>query len=244
MIPAFEKGSDIPLKPWYSYQGEEFQGPIPAFLDVDWEWLRESEKHFSAIKKEIENLLSKKNNTLEPYFNSSLVGGSGKWEVLNFYFWGKEEKENCEACPELNRILKNIPGLLTATISRLAPNTEIKSHIGDTNMVARCHLGLVIPTTLPQCGIQVNGEQRGWQEGKWLIFCDAYFHNAWNKSDKVRYVLIVDTVLPRFIDQKEKISANVRSLLKLQKTIGRKPWIGKLPGPVLGALRHFYKFTG
>ncbi|HET6991277.1 MAG TPA: aspartyl/asparaginyl beta-hydroxylase domain-containing protein, partial [Bacteroidia bacterium] len=82
------------------------------------------------------------------------------------------------------------------------------------------------------------------QEGKWLVFCDAYVHNAWNKSDKVRYVLIVDTVLPRFIDQKEKISANVRSLLKLQKVIGRKPWIGKLPGPFLGALRHFYKFTG
>lgn len=180
---------------------------------------------------------------MQAYFNSSFIGGEGKWEVLNFYFWGKADKENCAACPDLHQFLKTIPGLVTASVSRLSPHTEIKEHFGDTNTVARCHLGLVIPKKLPECGIEVNGEKRAWQEGKWLLFCDAFVHHAWNNSDQFRYVLILDVVLPRFLEQENTITANVRSLLKLQKIIGKKPWIGKLPGPFLGVLRHFYKFT-
>ncbi|MEO5645640.1 MAG: aspartyl/asparaginyl beta-hydroxylase domain-containing protein [Bacteroidia bacterium] len=229
------------IKPWYSYMGGSYHGPLPAFYDdVKWEELKEAEKSFQVIKSEIESLLSAKNNSLEPYFNSSLT--NGKWEVLNFYFWGEANEKNCAACPELNRLLKNIPGLLTATVSKLSPHTQIHPHIGDTNLIARCHLGLVIPAKLPACGIDVNNEQRSWEEGKWLIFCDAYTHSAWNRTNESRFVLIVDIVLPEFLGQKKEITANVLSLLKLQKLIGKKPWIGKLPGPVLGVIRHFYKF--
>ncbi|MDQ3110039.1 MAG: aspartyl/asparaginyl beta-hydroxylase domain-containing protein [Bacteroidota bacterium] len=236
--------SPAEIKPWYSYMGGSYHGPLPAFYDNEkWEWLTETEKQFSIIRSEIEALLSSRNNSLEPYFNSSLTGGKGKWEVLNFYFWGKAEEKNCAACPQLNQLLKKIPGLLTATVSRLSPHTEIHPHIGDTNMVARCHLGLIIPGTLPDCGIDVNNEQRSWEEGKWLLFCDAYTHSAWNRTDQPRFVLIVDVVLPEFAMQTKNISANVRSLLKLQKVIAKKPWIGKLPGPLLGVMRHFYKFT-
>lgn len=229
-------------KPWYSYMGGSYHGPLPAFYDdVNWQGLIEAEQAFSIIKSEIEALLSAKNNSLEPYFNSSLT--NGKWEVLNFYFWGEANEKNCAACPELNRLLKNIPGLLTATVSKLSPHTDIHPHMGDTNLIARCHLGLVIPAKLPDCGIDVNNEQRSWEEGKWLIFCDAYKHSAWNRTNESRFILLVDIVLPEFLGQEKKIAANVRSLLKLQKLIGKKPWIGKLPGSILGALRHFYKFT-
>jgi aspartyl/asparaginyl beta-hydroxylase (cupin superfamily) len=232
------------IKPWYSYMGGSYHGPLPSFYDeLKWEWLKEAEKLFPVLKSEIETLLSAKNNSLEPYFNSSLASGKGKWEVLNFYFWGKAEEKNCAACPELDRQLKKIPGLLTAIVSRLAPHTEIHPHVGDTNMIARCHLGLIIPAKLPDCGIDVNNEQRSWEEGKWIVFCDAYTHSAWNRTDQPRFVLIVDVVLPEFAEQTKEIAANVRSLLKLQKLIGRKSWIGKLPGPVLGVIRHFYKFT-
>ncbi len=228
--------------PWYSYMGGSYHGPLPPFYDhVKWGWLKDAEKLFPVVKAEIETLLSTKNNSLEPYFNSSLT--TGKWEVLNFYFWGEMNEKNCAACPELNRLLKTIPGLLTATVSKLSPHTEIHPHMGDTNLIARCHLGLVIPAQLPDCGIDVNNEQRSWQEGKWIIFCDAFTHSAWNRTDQPRFVLIVDVVLPEFISQKKNITANVRSLLKLQKLIGKKSWIGKLPGPILGMLRHFYKFT-
>ena len=231
--------------PWYSYQGGKYTGTMPAFSDPSkWRWIHESEKIFPAIRIEIENLLSKKNNVLEPYFNSSLVSANGKWEVVNFYFWGKEIKENCEACPGLNLFLKSIPGMLTAGVSRLAPHTEIHPHYGDTNMILRCHLGLSIPEGLPNCGIKVKDETREWQNGKWLVFCDAHEHAAWNKTDKFRYILIVDVALPEFAEKKNNIARNVRSLLSLQKKLDKNPRMKKLPGVVLAVMRRWYKYFG
>jgi aspartyl/asparaginyl beta-hydroxylase (cupin superfamily) len=234
--------TSLNIKPWYSYMGGNYQGPLPGFYDeLDWYELKEGEKLFPVIKHEIELLLSEKNHSLEPYFNSGLT--NGKWEVLNFYFWGEANENNCAACPELTRFLKSIPGLLSATVSKLSPYTDIHPHVGDTNLIARCHLGLVIPAKLPDCGIMVNNEYRSWEEGKWVIFCDAYRHSAWNRTCQPRFVLIVDILLPEFRVQRKEIVANVRSLLKLQELLGRKPWMNKLPGPVLGVLRHFFKFT-
>ncbi len=240
--------------PWYSYKGGEYKGNLPAFFDTaNWKWIRESENAFPAIRIEIENLLSTKNNILEPYFNASLVSdtanpndgaGRGKWEVVNFYFWGKELKENCEACPQLDRLLKTIPGMLSAGISRLSPHTEIKPHYGDTNLIARCHLGLSIPEGLPNCGLKVKNETREWQNGKWLVFCDAHEHSAWNKTDKFRYILIVDVVLPEFVGKKKNIAANVRSLLALQKKLDANPKLKKLPGIILALMRRWYKWFG
>lgn len=242
MIPVYEKGSEIPLPPWYSYKGGKYHGNLPAFFDTtNWKWTRESELLYPTIRFEIESLLGRKNNVLEPYFNSSLVSENGKWEVVHFYFWGKEMKENCDACPELMRVLSHIPGMLNAGISRLSPHTEIKPHYGDTNMIARCHFGLSIPEGLPNCGLKVKDETREWQNGKWLVFCDAHEHYAWNKSDKFRYVLIVDVVLPRFVDQTKNIAANVRSLLALQKRLDKSPWMKKLPGVVKAVMRQWYK---
>ena len=239
------KNSSEEIIPWYSYKGGKYTGNMPAFSDpAKWRWIHESEKVFTAIRIEIENLLSKKNNVLEPYFNSSLVSANGKWEVVNFYFWGKEIKENCEACPELNRFLKSIPGMLTAGVSRLAPHTEIHPHYGDTNMILRCHLGLSIPEGLPNCGIKVKDETREWRNGKWLVFCDAHEHAAWNKTDKFRYILIVDVALPEFAEKKNKIAGNVRSLLALQKKLDKNPWMKKLPGVVLAVMRRWYKYFG
>jgi hypothetical protein len=235
--------TDILIKPWYSYKGGNYDGALPAFYDQSrWPALAEAEKLYPVFKNEIEQLLSAKTGVLEPYYFSGLT--KGKWEVLNFYFWGNVNDDNCAACPQLGRFLKSMPEVLSATVSKLAPHSEIQPHIGDTNLIARCHLGLTIPARLPNCGIEVNNEQRSWEEGKWLIFCDAYQHSAWNRTDKPRFVLIIDLILPEFITQKKDIVANVRSLLKLQKLTFKAPWIKQLPGPVLGMLRHFFKFMG
>lgn len=251
MNPTKLKNSNLSLRKWYSYKGGVYNDDSPAFFDTaSWEWMRNSETTFPIIRNEIENLLSKKNNILEPYFNSDLLAesstlnkgdGHGKWEVGNFYFWGKENTENCEACPELVRLLKSIPGMLTAGISRLAPATEIKPHHGDTNMIARCHLGLSIPEGLPNCGIKVKNEIRQWENGKWFAFCDAHEHSAWNRTDKFRYILIVDVVLPQFIGQKKEIEKNVRSLLSLQNKLTKNPTLKNLPGFVLAVMRQWYK---
>jgi ornithine lipid ester-linked acyl 2-hydroxylase len=241
---AWEKNATAPLPAWFSYQGGTFESTLPAFLDnTGWPWLEEAKALFPVFRGEIETLLTRRSGVLQPYFNSGMVNAGGKWEVVHFHSWGKKNAANCRDCPQLAAWLDTIPGLLSAGISRLAPHTEIAPHTGDTNTIARCHFGLRIPAGLPECGFRVNDETRAWHEGEWLVFCDAFRHSAWNKTAEARFVLIIDVVLPRFEGQEKDIAANVRSLLQLQETIGRKPWIGKLPGPLLGALRHWYKWT-
>jgi beta-hydroxylase len=44
--------------------------------------------------------------------------------------------------------------------------------------------------------IRVGNEICHWDEGRALIFDDAYDHEAWNESNKLRVVLFVDFVKP------------------------------------------------
>lgn len=231
-----------PEQIWYAFRGKKYSGTKPAFYsEAEFPFLAAGKKDFETIKNEVLQLVSSKSGVLQPYFNSSFVNLGGKWDVTGFYFWGERNNENCEACPALDRFLRSIPGLLTAGLSRLAPATEIMPHIGDTNAVVRCHLGLSIPAGLPDCGFEVKDEKREWKDGEWLIFCDAHSHHAWNRTNEYRYLLLLDFILPEYTQEKDEVVKNVRSYMQLQELIGRKPWIGKLPGKIKGMIRHSYK---
>ena len=92
-------------------------------------------------------------------------------------------------CPETTRIIESVPGLTTAGFSWMAPGTHIKPHNGYTDTVLRCHLGLVVP---PECALRVGDQTRSWQEGKTMIFDDTIVHEAWNRGDSQRIILLLD----------------------------------------------------
>ncbi|MEB3145977.1 MAG: aspartyl/asparaginyl beta-hydroxylase domain-containing protein [Cylindrospermopsis raciborskii 1523720] len=112
------------------------------------------------------------------------------WGVLGLYAFGQRLEENCKLCPKTTKVVENIPGMITAGFSSLAPGTYIGPHFGVSKAVLRCHLGVVVPDD--NCAIRVDKETRNWQEGKCLIFDDTYEHEAWNRSNKTRIVLLVD----------------------------------------------------
>ena len=105
----------------------------------------------------------------------------------------------------------------------MEPNSSIKPHYGDTNAIHRCHLGLLIPTSLPFTGFQVGYEKRSWEEGKLLIFNDAAYHKAWNESSQPRIVLIVDVIRPKFLKKKLWICARVNAIIKSQRIVQKSP---------------------
>lgn len=119
------------------------------------------------------------------------------------------------------KVLNTIPGLVSVSFNLLDPHTEIKSHFGDTNAVARCHLGLDIPGSLPEIGFRVKNDEQPWKEGKLLMFCDGYIHSAWNNTDKPRFILLFDIILPEFEEHKNSICSSVLSSLFLQSTSGK-----------------------
>jgi aspartyl/asparaginyl beta-hydroxylase (cupin superfamily) len=232
------------VKPWYSYKGGIYEGEAPYFFpSEDFEWTRSLEANYGTIKAELESYLKANGSTLEPYFNYDLVGVKTAWKVGGFYFWTKRFPDACSYIPQLEKILLKIPGFVTAGISALNPNTDIKAHYGDTNTTLRIHLGLTIPSPYPVCGIEVGSEQRGWEEGKLLIFCDANLHRAWNHGNSLRYVLIIDVLKPQFLKQKRNVCSNVLSLIALQKLEYKWPLVKNLQWYLRGAIRVFLKFS-
>ena len=229
-------------KTWYSYKGGQYDDGPPYFsFSQTHPWAKKLEDNFQVIKPEIENFMQSQGSSLEPYFNSDLIDKKSSWKVGEFYFWSKKQEANCKYIPELDKILKSIPGFMSAGVSVLEANTDIIGHYGDTNTTLRVHFGLKIPSKYPECGIQVGNEESGWEEGKVLIFCDANFHRAWNHSNSVRYVLIIDVMKEQFLSDKKNICANILSLIELQKLEYKRPFVIKLPWFIRGGIRIMLK---
>ncbi len=111
------------------------------------------------------------------------------WDVFGLYAFGKKQEDNCSLCPQTTKLVEAIPGMTTAGFSSLVPGTHIAPHVGYSQAVLRCHLGLIVPDN---CAIRVANQTKTWQEGKCLIFDDTYEHEAWNRSNSHRIVLLLD----------------------------------------------------
>ncbi len=144
------------------------------------------EANYEKIRREMESLSPE---LFKPWYEKDLY--TNLWLVYGLFAMGNKLKDNCARCPETVKILEQIPDMTTAGFSMLLPGTTIKPHEGFTKMVLRCHLGLSVPQP-ETCVLKVNGVERSWQEGKCLIFDDTMTHEAWNKGDKPRIVLLID----------------------------------------------------
>jgi len=83
-----------------------------------------------------------------------------------------------------------VPGASpNAMFSLLAPRTRIPPHTGVANTRLVCHLPLIVP---PDCGFRVGQTTREWRVGEAFVFDDTIEHEAWNDSDELRVVLIID----------------------------------------------------
>lgn len=230
--------------PWYSYQGGVYRGSMPAYFDRSgFEWTYLNRALFSELSSEINTLIQENENILEPYFHEGLITKKGSWKGLSFVLWDRSFPENGNRCPKTMAFLKSIPGLTSASLSVLDAQADILPHYGDTNTVVRAHLGLQVPASLPECGLEVNGIQRSWVEGEWILFCDAHLHRAWNKTNKRRYVLIVDVLHPEYTQQRKEICDNVRSLHSLQRMEKKFPTVVRLPGKIRGVIRRALKYS-
>lgn len=199
----------------FNYKGNE-----PAFIEPDKSgWAKELAENTDLIKKELQNYLVK--NNLPSYFNTTMVEKQGTWKTAALRTWEVELYRNQKEFPLCTSIIKKYPEILSFSFSLLEPHSTIVPHCGDTNAIYRCHLGLEIPAGLPECGLRVKEEKRGWQNGKWLIFMDAFNHEAWNRTDKERYIMIVDVLRDEFKARKRIVTSTVMTSLFLQRRIDK-----------------------
>jgi aspartate beta-hydroxylase len=195
-----------PLDPLQKPTFLTFPG-IPArawFERSEFSWLETVERQFSAIRAELVEVL-RGDEGFRPFVDIDKshpgaaywegVNQSPSWNAFFFYRDGKRFEDNCRRCPvtaaaldamPISRVADHSP---EAFFSVLKPGAYIPPHTGVTNIRLVTHLPLIIP---PDCGIRVGTETRGWKEGECIVFDDTFEHEAWNRSDRTRVVLIFD----------------------------------------------------
>jgi beta-hydroxylase len=172
----------------------------PAVYDnAVFPWAAEIEREWRTIRGELDTVLLRKD--LLPGFHEvaadvATITQDRDWKTFFLCGYGFKAEQNIKQCPETWRIVNKIPGLTTAMFSILEPGKHIPHHRGPYNGVLRLHLGLIIPEPREKVRIRVGTQICHWDEGKALIFDDAYDHEAWNQSGKLRVVLFVDFIKP------------------------------------------------
>lgn len=144
------------------------------------------------------------------------LNGSASWSSFHLYKAGTPDAAHLARCPVTAAVLQNLPLPMIdmhapeAFFSILQPGTHIPPHHGLGNYKLVVHLPLLIPN---HCAIRVGGEIRTWQENECLVFDDSFRHEAWNRSDSVRAVLILDAWNPLVTEaEREGISALVSAI--------------------------------
>jgi ornithine lipid ester-linked acyl 2-hydroxylase len=214
---------------WFSLYDFSFdyKGREPSFIEPEsFAWAEDFAAHYVTIYKELRDYLEK--SDLESYFNTSMVNTKNTWRTISLKNWDIELYKHQQHFPFTTNLIKKYPEILSMSFNLLEPNGKILPHCGDTNGIYRCHLGLDIPAGLPSCGFRVRDEIRPWENGKWLIFMDAYNHEAFNLTDKPRFILVLDILREEYKRERVKIFSTVRTSLFLQKRAENYPFLRKL----------------
>lgn len=152
----------------------------------------------NTIKSEVWNKWINNNLTLIPLYTY------GEWApyIINFF-------------PNTIEIIRNIysdlndPKIITVAFGKLQPNTQLIPHkdMGFVvNGMLRCHYGLIIPE---KCGFIIENWIEYHNNDKWLTVDISKTHTTFNKSDKDRYVLIIDFERPSSIPRGDsKVKGN------------------------------------
>ncbi len=163
------------------------------FYNIDENWIKILERNHQVIKTELENYIHEKGYERFKNFYSDYSNNNG-WLTIPLVFFTIQNTELLDCFPETKKILKSVPELITAEFSILKANTVIQAHEGYSKEIMRTHIGLKIPNG--NLALKCMGEEKQWQEGKTFSFNDGYTHEAWNKTEHERWVLMMDTPIP------------------------------------------------
>jgi aspartyl/asparaginyl beta-hydroxylase (cupin superfamily) len=217
------------LKKWYSFaENGAYNGSESPFFDIRTKkWKDLLEDNYGLILKEFTALVEARDKNIIPYMNQNLASKAENWNIFQLYVWGKKKEENCSKLPETTRIIESIPAMTHCSFSILKPNTSIKPHHGDSNVMYRCHLTLNCKGG--DIGMRVKDQTITWKNGELFAFCDAYEHEVWNRTNEERWVMIVDILREEFEADKKKICAEVNATLWWQLKFQKFYFLGHFP---------------
>ncbi|HET7366219.1 MAG TPA: aspartyl/asparaginyl beta-hydroxylase domain-containing protein [Burkholderiales bacterium] len=182
-------------------------------------WLERLEASTGEIRAELIEVL-REDASFQPYVarNSRLPHTDAQGLLDNpawsaFYLWkhGELVAANAARCPKTVAALADVPfagvkGRSPSVIfSLLRPGAHIPPHTGEVNTRLICHLPLVVPA---DCHLRVGNDTRQVVEGKAWVFDDTIEHEAWNRSNETRVILLFEVWRPELsAEERAQVSA-------------------------------------
>ncbi|NNL90470.1 MAG: aspartyl/asparaginyl beta-hydroxylase domain-containing protein [Marinicaulis sp.] len=157
-------------------------------------------EYSEAVKNDITQYPYVSEDITEPQWQT--LRGKLDWSALYLHFNASETQE-AKHFPKTLEALSSAPLVardgtpLETFFSRLKPGAHIPPHCGLTNTRLTVHLPLIVPD---DCEIRVADDIYKWTEGKITAFDDSFEHEAWNRSQEDRAVLIFETHHPDLKD--------------------------------------------
>ncbi|MFL6737224.1 MAG: aspartyl/asparaginyl beta-hydroxylase domain-containing protein [Sphingomonas sp.] len=205
--------------------------PGDEFFDREhFPWLGELEAATKTIVAELKAILRDPGAKLTPYISLPAGVPTSKWSGLDksldwgaFHLW-KEGERFDEACARAPRTAALVESLPLCRITGRAPNvffsvlkagSHIPAHTGVTNVRSVIHLPLIVPEA---CEFRVGGETRSWVQGQAFGFDDTIEHEAWNRSEQDRAILIIDVWNPYLSDDERTMICRLYEAADLRRT--------------------------
>lgn len=157
-------------------------------------WMKRLEEAADDIRREA-MAIGDTEPSLQPYGTTYGVAETDdKWRVFYLRCQRAAQREHMARCPKTAQLIEALSmDAGEIYFSVLYPGMHIQAHHGVMNARLTCHLALEIPS---DCAIRVSDETRSWENGKMMVFDDTYEHEAWNRSDRRRVVLLFDVWHP------------------------------------------------
>ncbi len=215
--PRFFYFPDLPPGPYHDPLLQPFaERLLAAYPDIRTEALRTL-----AEDSRFEDFIRLRDNVkVEDYLRGH--GRPPAWQAFFFYRHGKRYDDHHSRCPRTSEALERIDLCRIADeapeicYSVLTPGSDILPHHGVSNVRLVMHLPLLVP---PDCALNVfGGGEHHWREGELMMFDDTYRHEAWNRSNITRVVLLMDCWNPH-LDPVEREA--VRLLIETLGEMGR-----------------------
>lgn len=186
---------------------------------AEFDWAQGFEAQAGAMLAELEALLDGQPGDFSPYVQTrpdrpaaaNPLRDDPGWGA--HYLWenGAPVADHAARAPATMAALATAPMPVIAARSPMAlysllrPDTHIRPHNGMLNTRLICHLPLI---TNPDCAIRVGNETRAWQQGRLLIFDDSIEHEAWNRGQATRIILLFEIWRPEIsMDERTALTA-------------------------------------
>ena len=214
------------------YPGLETRPFFPAERFV---WIEAVEAATDNIARELQDVMTQQQDDLRAYVQVPDGTDPAQWQALNQSLqWssyhlirdGEKLSAHSQHCPATMAAMQAVPLVdieqhaPEVFFSILQPGTHIPPHYGLSNYKLAVHLPLVIPN---DCAIRVGDATHRWQQGKVVVFDDSFEHEAWNRSEQMRAVLIFEIWHPQLSEgERAAIRTGISTLLQFNERYGTR----------------------